>query len=354
MTDRRGSAPSMPHVAVIVLTWNGWRDTIECLESLFHLDYPALTVVVCDNGSTDGSIEQILGWARGNVAVNSDAPVAVRKLLDPPVAKPIPFLTLSRHAAENADIAPVSMPLVLIDNEANLGFAGGNNVGLRFLFRQPSIDYAWILNNDIVVAPDSLRRMVEAAEARNSQAAVSATLYEYSEPDVVQAAGGGTFGRWRGHPRPMTRLPADGAAAQPLDYLATGCMLVPLKELREVGTIDERYFLYGEDIDISLRLRQAHLALVHAVSARVWHKGAAGTGQGSPRHDYYIVRNHLDLARRHFPLTFPFALAYTIYRCALPKIVRGDWERLRAVWRGFSDFRAGVFGPMPTPPTRSR
>ena len=345
---------SRPRVAILVLNWNGWRDTVECLESLFRLDYPAVTVVVCDNGSTDGSIERILAWARGELPPIEGAPPELRPLSDPPVAKPIVVADYSRAAAETVAAASVAVPLVLIRNEANLGFAGGNNVGLRFLFGQPAFDYVWVLNNDIVVASDSLSEMVESAEARGGKAAVSATLYDYREPAVVQAAGGGSFRRWQGHPRPVTKLPAAGAGLQRLDYLATGCMLAPLKEFREVGTIDERYFLYGEDIDISLRLEEVGLSLIHAPNARVWHKGGGSIGHHSPRHDYYIVRNHLYLARQHFPRTFLFALGYTIYRCALPKLVRGEGERLRAVWQGYRDFRAGVFGPMPSAPSGSR
>src|ERR1043166_8715027 len=286
-----------PRVAILVLNWNGWRDTVECLESLFRLDYPTFTVVVCDNGSTDCSVERILNWATGTpTAIHGISP-ELRHLSQPPVKKPLSVSTYSRQQAESDELGQVASSLVLLQNGANLGFAGGNNVGLLFLYRRP-FDYVWILNNDIVVAPDSLTRLLAATEPFAGKAAVAAALYEYKAPSVIQAAGGGTYKAWQGHPRPVTTLPADTSSKR-LDYLATGCMLAPLNEMREVGTIDERYFLYGEDIDISLRLEHVGLTLACASDARVWHKGGAATGKGNPRIDYYIVRNHLHLARKH-------------------------------------------------------
>jgi GT2 family glycosyltransferase len=117
-----------PTVHILVLNWNGWRDTIECLESVLQLDYDPVRIIVCDNGSTDGSLDHIRAWARGeeSVVVSSsplNSPVR-------PAAEPVKFLELDRSAAE-AGASAGDARFTLIDNEANLGFAGGNNVGQR-------------------------------------------------------------------------------------------------------------------------------------------------------------------------------------------------------------------------------
>src|SRR5579862_35577 len=148
--------PRLPHVAVLLLNWNGWRDTLECLESVLKLDYPRMTVVLCDNASTDESVREVREWARGASIPDLRTPDALRQFVEPRIPKPVSLREYSRAEAEAGGSALTEDGVVLIHNGANLGFAGGNNTGLRFLSHHEEIKYVWILNNDIVVAPDSL------------------------------------------------------------------------------------------------------------------------------------------------------------------------------------------------------
>src|ERR1700694_2988487 len=118
------------HSCVILLNWNGWKDTIECLESVFRLNSPDFRVVVCDNASADGSLEKIKQWARGELPAESANPLLSHLTL-PPFPKPILYCELTREEAESGT-ATHSCPLTLIQNGANVGFAAGNNVGLRY------------------------------------------------------------------------------------------------------------------------------------------------------------------------------------------------------------------------------
>ncbi len=336
-----------PRVAVLVLNWNGWRDTVECLESLFRLRYPAFSVVLVDNASTDGSVERILDWAGGNAVASSGAD-RLRHLSEPPVPKPIAVTRYSRRQAESPGAPTSASPLVLIENETNAGFAGGTNVGLRYLYSQPQFDFVWVLNNDIVVASNSLSELVHAA-TRTGVGAAGPTLFEYQRPDVVQIAGGGSFKPWRGFPRPATATHPGNAKDQPefLDYVGGGCMLARVADLSRVGTIDESYFMYGEDVDFSLRIRQIGLLIVHVPSAHAWHKGGAASGYFNPKHDYYVVRNNLYLMKKHFPRLMPLAFGFALYRFVLPKILRRQWKRLSAVRLAVRDYRRGIVGPLP-------
>src|ERR1700674_1871023 len=105
------------HSCVILLNWNGWKDTIECLESVFRLTYPDFRVVVCDNASADGSLKKIKQWARGELPAESANPL-LSQLISPPLPKPIPYLELTRE--ETVLSAAHSSPLTLIQNGANL------------------------------------------------------------------------------------------------------------------------------------------------------------------------------------------------------------------------------------------
>jgi len=123
-----------------------------------------------------------------------------------------------------------------------------------------------------------------------------------------------------------------------LDYLNGGCSVTRVSTLADVGLIDERYFLYGEDADWSLRAQTRGWRLEVCPAAKAWHKGGEAVGHRSPRHDYYIVKSALLFVHKFRPAFLPFAIAYSLYRCVLPKLMRGQWERLRAVARAYRDF----------------
>src|SRR4051812_20016757 len=141
---------TQPRVGILLVNWNGWKDTLECLESVFRLDYENFVVVLCDNASTDGSVEQIREWSRGTA---SPATVADARRGQPAGVsqRPITMAELTRADAEAGGANVRGARLVLVHNGANLGFAEGNNVGIRYLVGQPDIDFVWMLNNDVVV-----------------------------------------------------------------------------------------------------------------------------------------------------------------------------------------------------------
>jgi GT2 family glycosyltransferase len=329
---------SEPNVAVLLLNWNGWQDTLQCLESVFRMRYDNLTVVVCDNASTDGSVDRILAWAEGAVPAPAASQAEFQSVTHPAAAKPITVSRLNRAEAESG-VSHAASRMVLIDNGANLGFSGGNNVGLRYLLGRRDVDYVWILNNDVVVDADCLRSLVQVAQETPRCGGVGAMMLEYHHPGVIQAVGGGYFSPR--HLYPVLKTDLDGDS---VEFLSGACLLVPISALREIGLIDETFFIYCEDVDFSLRLTRAGYALRYARAARLWHKGGSTVGHRSTRHDYYTVRNTLALVRRYYPMQMPRAYFETFYRCVLPKVFRRQKERLAAACRGIADYRRGDVG----------
>jgi GT2 family glycosyltransferase len=339
-----------PRVAILLLNWNGWKDTVECLNSLFRLEYDNFTVILCDNASTDSSVERIREWSRDPVATDSPAHHRQGQSKGRGLPASIPLTELTRAEAEAGAADSVSRVL-LVHNGDNLGFAQGNNVGLRYVLARPEIDYVWILNNDVVVDSESLTELVRCAQLEARVGGVGSTIFEYSEPDVIQAAGGGVFSRRNIIPRLITR-PRRRRGRSPhapprLDFISGACMLVGVNELRHVGLIDEAFFIYCEDVDLGVRIRASGRHLLHARDSKIWHKGGSTVGHRSTRHDYYTVRNMLALTRKHYPLMVPLVASYLIYRAVLPKVARRQWTRIGAAWRGYRDYRNRVVGPVP-------
>ena len=240
----------MPQVMVIVLNWNGLTDTLECLESLSRLDYPACELVVVDNGSTDGS------------------PAIIR----------------------------VRFPdVTLVETGENLGFTGGNNLGLRRALEQGA-DYALLLNNDTEVAPDFLRLLVEAAEADPRIGIVGPTIYYHAQPQVIWSAGGHIdWRRGRTWMLGLNEFDVGQFGDEPRDVdFVTGCaLLVKRAVMEQVGLLDERFFAYYEETEWCVRARRAGFHIAHVPRATVWHKMPLDGRESSPSVHYYMTRNRL-------------------------------------------------------------
>lgn len=345
----------LPRVHVLLVNYNGWRDTLECLESVFRLDYPDVRVIVCDNGSTDGSVERIQAWAEGTQPATPGRVAETRTAHDTVVRKPIQCVLGDRTQAEDGTLSDADAQLVLVRLGENLGFTGGNNVGLRYLqSRGPAADgLVWVLNNDTVVASSSLREMVARLIENPELGAIGATVFWYDRPDSIQVAGGGRLSRWSGFTT-VARVPGDPGSRRPrFDFISGACMLIRLDVVRRVGLLDERYFMYSEEVDWCLRMRQAGMQLGYAPQARVWHKGEGSIQRHSERRDYHTVRSALLLIHKFEPGRLPVAVAWSISRCLIPKLVRRQWRRARPVMTAYHDFFSAVSAGRASDPNRS-
>jgi GT2 family glycosyltransferase len=122
-----------------------------------------------------------------------------------------------------------------------------------------------------------------------------------------------------------------------VDFTIMGCLGTRVEVLERIGLIDPRYFIYCEDIDYSLRLIAAGYRIGFVPEAEGWYKGSASMVPGSARHDYHMVRSSLLPVQKFYPRLMPIAFAHSLARCAAPKVVRREGERLRAVLRADRD-----------------
>ena len=254
-------------IYIVVLNWNGWQDTIECLESVFRLDYPSYRVIVCDNGSEDGSLEHIKAWAEGRLDVAIPQRNPLRSLTHPPVPKPIAYVKYDRQQAERGgDPRNANSRLILIQTGANLGFAGGNNVGLRYALARDDFHYVWLLNNDTVVAdPQVLNNLVQTSDGIAICSTVILDYYSgqtwFTGGTISWLAGGPTHSRKR-----RTEAVYDTG-------FISGCnMLIPSGVFAESDLLDERFFLGMEDCVLSYRARRYGHPLKVVNKDSVYHK----------------------------------------------------------------------------------
>jgi hypothetical protein len=300
------------HVATVVLTWNGRDDTLRCLESLERLDWPRHDTIVVDNGSTDGTA----------AAIESAYP----------------------------DVA-------VIDTGRNLGFAAGNNVGLKAALEMGA-DYALILNNDTVVAPDMVTRLVDQAERQPDAGALCPLIYYLDEPDRIWYAGA-RFDARRGHNGRHTGYgERDFGQYDRIREIGRGtgaAMMVRREVIEKVGMLDGELFLQVEDVEWSLRMRRAGWRIFFVPSGKVWHHVSSTLGgECTPTAAYYEMRNTLAVCDRYAPLkgVRRARRQATILGVQLLHAHRGGRPRdnLRAAMQGWRDYRDGRLGPRPAEP----
>lgn len=317
--------------AAVVLNWNGWRDTLACVHSLLQAQPAPGRIIVCDNGSTDGSLSHLEAGLR-------DAPgVALVRISRSEV------LATGEHPAAAASTAG---GVWLVDNAANLGYAAGNNVGLRLALRDPGCSHVWILNNDTVVAPDALGQLLERMAARPDIGLCGSTLVYEHDRRTVQAFGGSAYSRWSGRTRHLgahsrlADLPADADPVEAAMACVVGAAMLARREWFEAaGLLCEDYFLYFEEIDWAARAarRGGRLGLGWAPRSVVFHKEGASVGTaaggGSPLSLFYLFRNRLRFAHRFHRPFLPTVLLSTLWDIA-KLAARARWPQVGAALRG--------------------
>lgn len=323
-------------VTCIVLNWNAWSDTIECVESLLRSSFRDFQIIVVDNGSRDASLAFLERWAEGEYL-----PRLART-----VPKPIPFVSFPSLSAA-IDAPPSLAPLIFIRNDVNLGYAGGNNVGIRYAQHHLAPEYIWILNNDTVADRGALGSFVAFMDERADVAAAGARLMQYHEPARIQALGGGHFDAASARDTQIGRGSTDHPQIEmplELDHVIGASMFVRRTAIDAVGPIEESYFLYREETDWCIRMRKAGWRLFYCPSSIVWHKESDRSALKTMLYDYYSVRNMLYMIQRNYPSHLSRASLAWIVRVMAPKVARMQFRRLVLTARAFLDFRSGVRG----------
>lgn len=293
---------SLPHVTIVILNWNRIADTLECLESLARVDYPSFSIIVVDNGSTDGSPAAIERWGREN------------------------------------------LPLALIRNAENLGFVRGSNQGMRHALAAGT-EYVFLLNNDTVVAPDVLELLVATAERSDDIGMVGPKIYQYGKDSILDSAGTRTI-PWLAQGFLIGHGNVDhGQYDDPgdLPYVTGTALLVKRTVLEKVGLMDEDYFCYFDDFDWGVKAREAGYRLLFVPKAVVHHKGSRTAGFNSPFYIHHMARSRILFARKNvrlLPFLFAFLPYLFLYRYLRPMailIIHRRWVHLRALHRGIRE-----------------
>lgn len=325
-----------PLVWVIIVNWQRGCDTVECIQSLIDNGEDCLAgIAVCDNASPDESMSFIRSYLEQR-AIEFNEYAYVGEVFCAVVAK------------SNSDAIPSEPKVVLINTGANLGFAGGNNVGIRYATVRENCEYILLLNNDATIAPGCLRAMASRFKHDQNIGLVGCTILDAQARDRVQAVGGASFKAWlargdvigRGTAADDIRCPKD--VERRLDYIHGAALMIKRECVERVGLMEERYFLYYEEIDWAIRAKRCGFLLGYAESAVVFHKGGATIGSNeveserSLLSEYYLVRSAILFTRKFYPYFVPTVLIFLLMKVCRT-FIRGDLKRAKTKMRAIVD-----------------
>jgi len=248
-------------VSIIILNWNGVKDTIECLESLKKITYPNYDVIVVDNGSSGNDVE-VLRQKYGD-------------------------------------------RIYIIENDKNYGLSKGRNIGIRYALERGA-DYMQILDNDIVVAPDFLTQLINVAQTDPNIGVAGPKIYHYEQPEKLGYAGR-YMNYWTGFVVDRAKGKTDCGQFEDItdvDYATGGSMLISRNALLKVGLMDERFFFWYEDIEFCTRVIRGNFRVVFVPQAKMWHKGSSIPRTTALKNvratsGYYLIRNRFILMAKH-------------------------------------------------------
>lgn len=317
----------MGKVCIIVLNWNRPRDTIECLESLLpFVKARQASIVVCDNASADDSEERILEWVNNYFYIDSEGVASAR-------VKEIDF--------------------IFIQTGKNLGYAGGNNAGIRYALSCGRFEFIWILNNDTVVHKNALNALCQCAYEHPEVMVFGSTLVDYSCQQRVQIAGGYRYFPW------LTMIDAvyggkDLSCVMQqseeilLDCVSGAALFARIGLFQTLGLLNEDFFLYYEELDLAARMKRRNYGARWCKNSLVYHKEAASTGggtaidpKGSWLANYHENLSTLKYTAAHHLWLLPFAAFFRfIAKCAV-YIIRRQAHLFSALIKSYAAFFIG-------------
>ena len=280
-------------VSIITINYNESQVTLDMLATVRKLTYPNVEVIVVDNAS--------------------------------------PY--------DNPDRIKENFPeVVLIKSEENLGFAGGNNLGVDVA----KGDYLFFVNNDTELPPGLLEPLVETLQRDNEIGMVSPKIKFHWDPTLIQYAGYTPMNHWTirnnsigYHQKDDGRFDAEGET----ESIHGAAMMVPKTVIESVGRMTEIYFLYYEEHDWAEMIKRAGYKIYYQPKAHILHKESLSTGKFSPLKTYYIARNRIVFARRNFSpiqlfVSSLFQVFITIPKNTATFLAKRQFQHMKAFWRG--------------------
>ncbi|MDW7691032.1 glycosyltransferase family 2 protein [Flammeovirgaceae bacterium SG7u.111] len=299
-------------VYITLVNWNNYNDTVECIASLTKLQDPNFQILIVDNGSSNGSVEVFKDLMTGECKEQEYTDYLKEKIGDVDITVLNEDHTIQFEHKTSRESNPFQHPVLVVNKLQNAGFAGGQNACFKYIMEQGDYSYAWMLNNDTEVVPDSLSTMVTEIESDEKIGMVGSVLIYHGEKEKIQTIGGGKFypllSATKLQYKNMHISELDNVtkeeAVEKLDFLMGASVLVRKEVLDEVGLIDEEYFVYVEEMDWMHRMKKEGWKLSVALDSKVFHKDSSSTKDIKEFYYYQLNKNHMIFLKKHYGMFY--------------------------------------------------
>jgi GT2 family glycosyltransferase len=336
-----------PKVSIIILNWNSWKDTIECLESIYKIEYPNYNVIVVDNGSEDNSISMIQKYVKGEINIKSDFFDFNNK------NKPIELFEFENNKYDSfikyenrfENISP-DRKLILIKNDYDAGFSIGNNIGINFAQEHLDAEYIMLLSNDIVVDKDFLDKLITFASSNQKIGIVGPRVLYYDKPgktaylgrkvNLYTATTSDIYNEKKSYPSSLE-----------VDYIVGCGLLIKNSVIENIGILNPNYFLYYEDVDWCTRARKNDYKVYSVPESKIWHKISSEESNSLTRY-FYGTRNMFLFLRNNWSLMslillYPLLILNNILY-VITLILKGKRKAAITVFKAIYDGIKGDYG----------
>ncbi|MFX0000787.1 MAG: glycosyltransferase family 2 protein [Candidatus Hodarchaeota archaeon] len=277
----------LPHVTILILNRNGWKYTIECLESLYQINYPNYDVIVMDNASTDGSIQKIKQYCNGEIKIQS------KYVQYDPSNKPIAILECTKYNINKQNFSqnlnflfnyPSNKKIQLIINEKDYKYGRGVYIALNYIIKNIKTDYIFLLNNDTAVEKGFLIELIKISETSNEIGILSPRICLYDNPNMNQSK----------------KLQNVKNPIEIHDFVSGAAYLFKIDLLKTIGLIDPRFIFFTEEKDFCYRALKAGYKIIYVpTKSRVFHKIGGDTKEITGFRLYHKTRSNLIFKRKH-------------------------------------------------------
>ncbi len=335
-------------VSIIILNWNGWKDTVECLESVYHLDYDNYNVVVVDNGFEDKSIEMIREYASGKLEIKSNfvdmdiknknlrlfeyTNVELKSLID---------------ESKKFDDLESNNKLILIKNDNNDGFSVGNNIGIKFSIEILNPKYILLLNNDTVVDRNFLKEMISFADNKKKVGIVGPKVYYYDNPDQIAYIGHNVNLCTARISDPDLKFDKYDSTPLKIDFVVGCGLLIKTGVIEDIGLLDPDYFLYYEDVDWCLRAKNKSYDTFYIPTSILWHKIPLNQSRSLNSYYYGNRNSFLFVKKNNYSINILFCYIQLIINksiLSLYLLVKGNKKASFVVIQAVYDGIIGRYG----------
>ena len=284
-------------ITIVILNWNGYEDTSECIISLQKITYDNYQIVVVDNGSD----------------------------------------------ADDSNKLKNNFPTIkVLRSDVNLGFTGGNNLGIKYCLEEKA-DFILLLNNDTIVEPNFIQPLLDIFENNPNVGIAAPQINYFDEPKKVWTEGG-RISKIRGSGFAYSERFDDGKIIddKEVTFVSGCCMLIKKEVFEKVGVFDDNFFLYVEDADLCYRTTQAGYKIIVSHNSKIYHKVSSSTKENlSLLPLYYVTRNRLYFASKSFSFIFFLTLVYIVFPMMIKILywlLNNKSKNILIIIKAFKDF----------------